>query len=101
MMLLFIALLGGPLLMIGQHSRSESLFYYFRIEDPERTVSRILRSVKRPPSQTWKTLLQNYIGEIVAVDFFTVPTIRLKVHPTAAWAAQQVVPSQNVYSCSS
>lgn len=49
------------------------------IEISERTVSRVLRTVKRPPSQTWRTFLQNHIGEIVAVDFFTVPTIRLRV----------------------
>jgi transposase InsO family protein len=82
------------------------------IEVSERTVSRVLRTVKRPPSQTWKTFLQNHIGEIVAIDFFTVPTIRLRVlfvflvlehqrrkvlhfgvteHPNAEWAAQQVV----------
>jgi hypothetical protein len=82
------------------------------IEVSERTVSRILRTVKRPPSQTWKTFLHNHIGEVVAVDFFTVPTIRLRVlfvflviehqrrkilhfgiteRPTAEWAAQQVV----------
>jgi len=78
----------------------------------ERTVSRILRTIKRPPSQTWRTFLQNHLGEIIAVDFFTVPTIRLRVlfvflmmepqrrrvihfgvteHPTAEWSAQQVV----------
>lgn len=77
----------------------------------ERTVSRILRTVKRPPSQTWRTFLKNHIGEIVAVDFFTVPTIQLRVlfvfiviehqrrrvlhfgvteHPTSEWAAQQI-----------
>lgn len=82
------------------------------IKVSERTVSRILRAVKRPPSQTWKTFLQNHIGEIIAVDFFTVPTVALRVlfvfvvlehqrrkvlrfgvteHPTAEWAAQQVV----------
>jgi hypothetical protein len=33
MMLPWIAILGGLLLMMGQHSRSESLFYYFRLED--------------------------------------------------------------------
>jgi hypothetical protein len=40
MMLRAIAVLGGWLLMMGQHDRSESLFYYFRLEDqvPE-TVS--------------------------------------------------------------
>ena len=79
----------------------------------ERTVSRILRSVRRPPpSQTWKTFLRNHLGQIVSVDFFTVPTIRLRVlfvflvlehrrrevlhfnvtdHPTSGWFAQQVV----------
>ena len=82
------------------------------IEASERTVSRILRTVKRPPSQSWKTFLRNHVGGIVAIDFFTVPTIRLRVlfvflvlehqrrrvlyfgvteHPTAEWAAQQVV----------
>ena len=32
-MLQAIAILGGWLLMMGQHDRPESLFYYFRIED--------------------------------------------------------------------
>src|SRR5437763_15165481 len=32
-MLQAIAILGGWLLMMGQHDRSASLFYYFRIED--------------------------------------------------------------------
>src|SRR5207248_3615485 len=32
-MLQAIAILGGWLLMMGQHDRSEPLFYYFRIED--------------------------------------------------------------------
>src|SRR3954453_3945323 len=33
-MLCLIAIVGGLLLMMGQHSRSEALFYYFRLEDP-------------------------------------------------------------------
>jgi putative transposase len=49
------------------------------IEVSERTVSRILQTVKRPPSQTWKTFLKNHMGEIVATDFFTVPTFRMRV----------------------
>ena len=78
----------------------------------ERTVSRILRTVPRPPSQTWKTFLRNHLGQIVSVDFFTVPTIRLRVlfvflvlehgrrevlhfnvtdHPTSGWVAQQII----------
>ncbi len=78
----------------------------------ERTVSRILRRVRRPPNQTWKTFLHNHVGQIVSIDFFTVPTITMRVlfvlivlehdrrkvlhfnvteHPTGAWTAQQIV----------
>jgi len=82
------------------------------IEISERTVSRILRKLPRPPSQTWKTFLHNHLGQMVSIDFFTVPTIAMKVlfvfivlehrrrqvlhfnvteHPTAAWTSQQIV----------
>jgi putative transposase len=82
------------------------------IKISERTVSRILRTVPRPPSQTWKTFLRNHVGEIIASDFFTVPTVRTRVlfvfivlahhrrkvlhfgiteHPTSEWAGRQVV----------
>lgn len=39
-----IAILGGLLVMMGQHSRSESLFYYFRLEDhvPENHLLRLI-----------------------------------------------------------
>jgi putative transposase len=82
------------------------------IQISERTVSRILRKLPRPPSQTWKTFLHNHLGQIVSTDFFTVPTITMKVlfvflvlehrrrqvlhfnvteHPSAAWTSQQIV----------
>jgi transposase len=43
-MLRWIAILGGVLVMMGQHSRSESLFYYFRLEDqvPENHLLRLI-----------------------------------------------------------
>src|SRR5215469_5280565 len=43
-MLQAIANLGGWLLMLGQHDRTESLFYYFRIEDqvPENHLLRFI-----------------------------------------------------------
>src|SRR5664279_3087226 len=43
-MLCWIAILGGLLVMMGQHSRSESLFYYFRLEDhiPENHLLRLI-----------------------------------------------------------
>jgi putative transposase len=40
------------------------------IDVSERTVSRILRTLPRRPSQSWKTFLSNHIGHIVSVDFF-------------------------------
>jgi len=49
------------------------------IEISERTVSRILRKLPRPPSQTWKTFLRNHIGQMVSIDFFTVPTVTMRV----------------------
>src|ERR1700745_3672048 len=43
-MLFFIAIHGGLRIMMGQHARSESLFYYFRMEDqvPENHLLRLL-----------------------------------------------------------
>jgi transposase InsO family protein len=82
------------------------------IQISERTVSRILRKLPRPPSQTWKTFLHNHLGQMVSMDFFTVPTITMRVlfvflvlehrrrevlhfnvteHPSAAWTSQQIV----------
>jgi putative transposase len=82
------------------------------IDVSERTVSRILRTLRRAPTQTWKTFLHNHVGQIASIDFFTVPTITMRVlfvflvlehrrrqvlhfnvteHPTTAWTAQQIV----------
>jgi len=43
-MLCWITILGGALIMMGQHSRSEALFYYFRLEDqvPENHLLRLI-----------------------------------------------------------
>jgi putative transposase len=78
----------------------------------ERTVSRLLPPRRSPPSQTWRTFLTNHVRDLVAIDFFTVPTARLRVlfvlvvlahhrrrvlhfnvteHPTATWTAQQLI----------
>ena len=42
--MLGIAILGGLLIMMGQHDRSEALFYYFRLEDqvPETHLLRLI-----------------------------------------------------------
>jgi putative transposase len=78
----------------------------------ERTVSRLLRRPRRPPSQTWRTFLTNHVATLVSMDFFTVPTLTGRVlfvlvllshqrrriihvniteHPTAVWTAQQMI----------
>ena len=43
-MLLWIAILGGLLIMMGHHARSEALLYYFRLEDqvPENHLLRLI-----------------------------------------------------------
>lgn len=41
----------------------------------ERTVSRLLESRTRPPSQTWRTFLTNHLTSAASMDFFTVPTL--------------------------
>src|SRR5436853_485532 len=43
-MLCLIAIVGGLLIMMGQHDRSEALFYYFRLEDqvPETHLLRLI-----------------------------------------------------------
>ena len=81
------------------------------IEIAESSVSKYLVRARRPPSQTWRTFLQNHISSMVSVDFFTVPTVRFQVlyvflvlaherrrivhvgvtlHPTAEWTVQQL-----------
>jgi len=65
-----------------------------------------------PPSPTWKTFLDQHVRDLVSIDFFIVPTAAFRVlfvfivlahdrrrivhfnvteHPTAQWAAQQIV----------
>jgi hypothetical protein len=67
---------------------------------------------RQPPSQTRRTFLANHLNEIASVDLFIVPTATFRVlfclvvlrhdrrrvlhfnvteHPTAQWAAQQLV----------
>jgi transposase len=43
-MLCLILIIGGVLIMMGQHDRSEALFYYFRLEDqvPETHLLRLI-----------------------------------------------------------
>jgi putative transposase len=76
------------------------------------TVEKYMMRPAKPPSQTWRTFLSNHAADIVACDFFTVPTATFRVlfvfflishdrrkvlhfnvtdSPSAEWTAQQVV----------
>ncbi len=78
----------------------------------ETTVDKYMIRNRKPPSPTWRTFLDNHLQDIVAIDFFTVPTATFHVlfafvvlrhdrrtvvhfnvteHPTAEWTAQQIV----------
>ena len=82
------------------------------IEISQATVSKYMIRRRGPPSQTWRTFLQNHTKEIIALDFFTVSTATFRVlfvliilshdrrrilyfnvtaHPTAAWTGQQLL----------
>jgi putative transposase len=49
------------------------------IDIAERTVSRLMPNRCHGPSQTWRTFLTNHVRDLVSIDFFTVPTARLRV----------------------
>jgi hypothetical protein len=49
------------------------------IDIGETSVSKYRVRRRKPPSQTWRTLLENHIKTMVSVDFFTVPAIRRQV----------------------
>ncbi len=78
----------------------------------EATVRKYRIRKRNPPSQTWRTFLDNHLTEIVAIDFFAVPTATFRIlfafvvmrhdrrhvvhfnvtaHPTAEWTAQQII----------
>jgi hypothetical protein len=46
------------------------------IEIGESSVSKYMVRCRKPPSQTWRTFLENHLTQLVSIDFFTVPTIR-------------------------
>jgi transposase InsO family protein len=88
----------GELLMLG-------------FEIAQSTVSKYMMRGRRPPSQSWKTFLENHAEAIAAVDMCVVPTLTFERlfaflvlghgrrqllwfevtrHPTAEWLARQI-----------
>jgi hypothetical protein len=44
----------------------------------ETSVGKCIVRKREPPSQTWRTFLENHVETLVSIDFFTVPTIRFQ-----------------------
>ena len=83
------------------------------IDVGERSVSRFMPAKPRkPPSQTWRTFLDNHVGSLTSIDFFAVPTATFRVlyvffvlshdrrrvlhfnvteFPSAQWTGQQII----------
>ena len=76
------------------------------------TVSKYMLRSRRPPSQAWRPFLNNHAPDVIAMDFFTVPTATFRVlfalvvlshdrrrlvhfnvteHPTADWTGRQLI----------
>jgi transposase InsO family protein len=82
------------------------------IELSQATVAKNMVKHRKPPSQTWRTFLENHVKQLVSVDFFVVPTLTFRIlyvflvlahdrrrivhfnmteHPTAEWTTAQLV----------
>src|SRR5438309_6596958 len=107
--------------LIRQMSRANPLWGAPRIQGEllklgltvsQATVSTYMFRPRRPPSQAWRTFLKNHTADLIALDFFTVPTATFRVlfvlvmlthsrrrlahfniteHPTAEWTARQLL----------
>jgi putative transposase len=82
------------------------------IDLSQASVAKYMVRYGKPPSQTWRTFLNNHVSQLASIDFFTVHTIWFEVlfvfvvlahdrrrvlhfnvtaHPSAEWTAQQIV----------
>ena len=82
------------------------------IKISESSVAKYMIRSPKPPSQTWRTFLNNHVSQLASVDFFTVHTVWFEIlfvfivlahdrrrvvhftvtaHPTAEWTAQQML----------
>jgi hypothetical protein len=64
---------------IGGAPRIHGELLKLGIDIGETSVSKYMIRRRRPPSQTWRTFLENHARSLVSVDFLTVPTIRFQI----------------------
>ena len=81
------------------------------IQISQATVAKYMVRQRKPPSQTWRTFLENHVQQLVAIDFLVVPTVNFRLlfvfvvlahqrrhaihfnvttHPTADWTGRQI-----------
>ena len=82
------------------------------IEISQASISKYMVRGGKPSSQAWRTFLENHVGEVVSIDFLTVPTLSFQVlfvfvvlahdrrrvvqfnvtdSPTAEWTSLQIL----------
>ena len=49
------------------------------IDIGESSVSKYMVHGRKPPSQSWRTFLENHAQRLVSIDFFTVATLRFQI----------------------
>ena len=81
------------------------------IQLSQATVAKYMARQRKPPSQSWRTFLENHVKQLVSIDFMVVPTVTFRLlfvfvvlshhrrhaihfnvtaHPTAEWTARQI-----------
>jgi len=82
------------------------------IELSQATAAKYMERHRKPPSPRWRTFLDSHLKQLVATDFFVVPTVNFRIlfvfvvwahhrrrvihfnvtaHPPSEWTAQQII----------
>ena len=82
------------------------------IDVSQASVGKYMVRSRKPPSPSWRAFLDNHVKDLIAIDFFTVPTVTFRVlfaflvlahdrrqilhfnvteHPTAEWTGRQLL----------
>ena len=101
--------ISAPRAQVAPRLHGELLKLGFSIS--QTTIAKYMVRRRPSPSQTWRTFLANHVHQLIAADFFVVPTATYRLlfvlvllahdrrrivhvavtdHPSAAWTAQQL-----------
>jgi len=54
-------------------------FLKLGIEVSQATAAKYMVKHRKPPSQSWRTFLENHVKQLVSIDFFVVPTVTFRI----------------------